>query len=222
MCACGAFVMDVGAWYRAQRATQSAADAAALAGAQKLPLRSPAAAPGARQRVRRRRTAAGSPRSSSARTRSRTTRSPYEGRAHSRRASSPVCSASRRSTCQRHGEAPARGTWARRSTRRRSASIRHAADADQLRRLPCYGPGYRRSSISTRSAPARSRSSTSTARSGGTGPAIARAVDPRRPQTAYMDLGWYWGGHRREVQLRSQVEDALDVTHRQRDALPGL
>ena len=38
MCACGAFVMDVGAWYRAQRATQSAADAAALAGAQKLPL----------------------------------------------------------------------------------------------------------------------------------------------------------------------------------------
>ena len=36
--ACGAFVMDVGAWYRAQRATQSAADAAALAAAQKLPL----------------------------------------------------------------------------------------------------------------------------------------------------------------------------------------
>ena len=43
MCACGAFVMDVGAWYRAQRATQSAADAAALAGAQKLPLDSSAA-----------------------------------------------------------------------------------------------------------------------------------------------------------------------------------
>ena len=38
MCACGAFVMDVGAWYRAQRATQTAADAAALAGAQQLPL----------------------------------------------------------------------------------------------------------------------------------------------------------------------------------------
>ena len=38
MTACGAFVMDVGAWYRAQRATQSAADAAALAGAQKLPV----------------------------------------------------------------------------------------------------------------------------------------------------------------------------------------
>jgi Putative Flp pilus-assembly TadE/G-like len=35
--ACGAFVMDVGAWIQTHRATQSVADAAALAGAQKLP-----------------------------------------------------------------------------------------------------------------------------------------------------------------------------------------
>jgi Flp pilus assembly protein TadG len=33
----GALVLDLGAWYRADRATQSAADAAALAGAQALP-----------------------------------------------------------------------------------------------------------------------------------------------------------------------------------------
>jgi hypothetical protein len=37
------FVLDVGSWYRAQRAAQAAADAAALAGAQSLPL-DPAAA----------------------------------------------------------------------------------------------------------------------------------------------------------------------------------
>lgn len=37
MCAMGAFVLDVGSWFRAHRATQSVADAAALAGAQKLP-----------------------------------------------------------------------------------------------------------------------------------------------------------------------------------------
>jgi Flp pilus assembly protein TadG len=37
LCAMGAFVMDVGSWFRAHRATQTAADAAALAGAQKLP-----------------------------------------------------------------------------------------------------------------------------------------------------------------------------------------
>jgi Flp pilus assembly protein TadG len=37
LCAMGAFVMDVGSWFRAHRATQSVADAAALAGAQKLP-----------------------------------------------------------------------------------------------------------------------------------------------------------------------------------------
>ncbi len=35
--AMGAFVVDVGAWFRAHRATQAAADAAALAGAQALP-----------------------------------------------------------------------------------------------------------------------------------------------------------------------------------------
>jgi Putative Flp pilus-assembly TadE/G-like len=38
ICAMGAFVMDVGSWFRAHRATQSVSDAAALAGAQKLPL----------------------------------------------------------------------------------------------------------------------------------------------------------------------------------------
>ncbi len=43
MCACGAFVMDVGSWFRAQRATQSVSDAAALAGAQELPMDSAAA-----------------------------------------------------------------------------------------------------------------------------------------------------------------------------------
>ena len=37
MCAAGAFVMDVGSWMRAHRATQAVADASALAGAQKLP-----------------------------------------------------------------------------------------------------------------------------------------------------------------------------------------
>ena len=37
MCAAGAFVMDVGSWMRAHRATQTVADASALAGAQKLP-----------------------------------------------------------------------------------------------------------------------------------------------------------------------------------------
>ena len=40
-----AMVLDVGSWFRAQRATQSAADAAALAGAQELP-ESPGAATG--------------------------------------------------------------------------------------------------------------------------------------------------------------------------------
>ena len=38
LCAMGAFVVDVGSWFRAHRATQSVADSAALAGAQKLPL----------------------------------------------------------------------------------------------------------------------------------------------------------------------------------------
>ncbi|HEX6131425.1 MAG TPA: pilus assembly protein TadG-related protein, partial [Actinomycetota bacterium] len=33
----GALVLDVGSWYRADRAAQTTADAAALAGAQKLP-----------------------------------------------------------------------------------------------------------------------------------------------------------------------------------------
>ncbi len=37
MCAAGAFVMDVGSWFRAHRATQTVADASALAAAQKLP-----------------------------------------------------------------------------------------------------------------------------------------------------------------------------------------
>jgi Flp pilus assembly protein TadG len=37
LCAMGAFVMDAGSWFRAHRATQSVADASALAGAQKLP-----------------------------------------------------------------------------------------------------------------------------------------------------------------------------------------
>lgn len=37
LCAMGAFVTDVGSWFRAHRATQSVADASALAGAQKLP-----------------------------------------------------------------------------------------------------------------------------------------------------------------------------------------
>jgi hypothetical protein len=36
--ACGAFVMDVGAWLQGHRATQAVADASALAGAQALPL----------------------------------------------------------------------------------------------------------------------------------------------------------------------------------------
>ena len=57
ICACGAFVMDVGSWFSAHRATQTVADAAALAGAQKLPRR-----PRTRRRspgVRRPRTAAG-------------------------------------------------------------------------------------------------------------------------------------------------------------------
>jgi Flp pilus assembly protein TadG len=36
--ACGAFVMDVGAWSQGHRATQAAADASALAGAQVLPV----------------------------------------------------------------------------------------------------------------------------------------------------------------------------------------
>jgi len=36
--ACGAFVMDVGAWMQGHRATQAVADAAALAGAQALPV----------------------------------------------------------------------------------------------------------------------------------------------------------------------------------------
>jgi hypothetical protein len=36
--ACGAFVMDVGAWLQGHRATQAVADAAALAGAQALPV----------------------------------------------------------------------------------------------------------------------------------------------------------------------------------------
>ena len=43
ICAMGAFVMDVGSWFRAHRATQSVSDAAALAGAQKLPLDQPGA-----------------------------------------------------------------------------------------------------------------------------------------------------------------------------------
>lgn len=43
LCAMGAFVLDVGSWFRAQRATQSVADAAALAGAQKLPFDADAA-----------------------------------------------------------------------------------------------------------------------------------------------------------------------------------
>jgi Putative Flp pilus-assembly TadE/G-like len=38
LCAMGAFVMDAGSWFRAHRATQTVADAAALAGAQMLPL----------------------------------------------------------------------------------------------------------------------------------------------------------------------------------------
>lgn len=37
LCAMGAFVMDVGSWFQAQRATQTVSDAAALAGAQTLP-----------------------------------------------------------------------------------------------------------------------------------------------------------------------------------------
>lgn len=37
LCAMGAFVMDVGGWIRTHRATQSVADASALAAAQKLP-----------------------------------------------------------------------------------------------------------------------------------------------------------------------------------------
>jgi Flp pilus assembly protein TadG len=37
LCAMGAFVVDAGSWFRAHRATQSVADSAALAGAQKLP-----------------------------------------------------------------------------------------------------------------------------------------------------------------------------------------
>src|SRR5436309_3182699 len=37
--ACVAFSLDVGSWYREQRAAQGTADAAALAGAQKLPLK---------------------------------------------------------------------------------------------------------------------------------------------------------------------------------------
>lgn len=36
--AMGSFVMDVGSWFRAHRATQTVSDSAALAGAQKLPL----------------------------------------------------------------------------------------------------------------------------------------------------------------------------------------
>ena len=43
MCAAGAFVMDVGSWFRAHRATQSVADASALAGAQELPVNTPQA-----------------------------------------------------------------------------------------------------------------------------------------------------------------------------------
>jgi hypothetical protein len=43
LCAMGAFVMDVGSWFQAHRATQTVSDSAALAGAQKLPL-DPAAA----------------------------------------------------------------------------------------------------------------------------------------------------------------------------------
>lgn len=37
LCAMGAFVMDVGSWFRAHRATQAVSDASALAGAQTLP-----------------------------------------------------------------------------------------------------------------------------------------------------------------------------------------
>ena len=43
MCAAGAFVMDVGSWFRAHRATQAVADASALAGAQELPVNTPEA-----------------------------------------------------------------------------------------------------------------------------------------------------------------------------------
>ena len=43
LCAMGAFVMDVGSWFQAHRATQTVSDSAALAGAQKLPLDTAAA-----------------------------------------------------------------------------------------------------------------------------------------------------------------------------------
>ena len=59
LCAMGAFVMDVGSWFRAHRATQSVADAAALAGAQTLPADTGAAQ--ALAKAMRRRTAAAPP-----------------------------------------------------------------------------------------------------------------------------------------------------------------
>jgi len=53
-----ALVLDIGSWYRADRSTQSTADAAALAGAQKLPPRPRGLSPSSTPT----RTAAASPR----------------------------------------------------------------------------------------------------------------------------------------------------------------
>ena len=53
MCAAGAFVMDVGSWFRAHRATQAVADASALAGAQELPVNTSGATTVARSNRRR-------------------------------------------------------------------------------------------------------------------------------------------------------------------------
>ena len=92
-----AMVLDVGSWFREQRATQSAADAAALAGAQELPestglARCPCDA------VPRPRTAAVSARSRSRPGSWRTTRSTSESRVR-HRACSRSSSGSTPSTC---------------------------------------------------------------------------------------------------------------------------
>ena len=166
LCACGAFVMDVGSWFRAHRATQSVADAAALAGAQKLPaatLRRAGARAGVRRQERRR----ASRRSSSRRTRSRTTRSRSGPSASLPGSSRTVLGIPRSTSVPTRLREP--GTSARRSTRRRSPSTRRTRCS---RAAAARASTSRRRSTSRRSAPAAFRIVNIDGSHGGTGQQI--------------------------------------------------
>ena len=214
LCAMGAFVMDVGSWFSAHRATQSVADAAALAGAQKLPLDAAAAQALAQEYGDK--NGGGLTTDPVQLEHVRERHDLGRGPSASLPASSPVCSGSPPSTSvPTRRRAP--GTSARRSTRRRLRSTRHTRCS---RAAAARASTSRRRSTSRQVGPGAFRIVNIDGSYGGTGQTILSDWI-LNGYGGYMGLGWSYSDPGAKFNPRP-ARGRAHGPHRQRAAVPGL